>query len=151
MLTGAGERAGRTGLQAFPEARRLIAFDVVLFANETGKVMNGSRQTGWPDQEKLARTWFRLLQNAGRAKRPVYERLPDKADILLKAGMTVIVDTAFLKKNDRMALAGLAERRSVPFARVSVFAPMEILAGRIRLRQRRCFRCRVWRAGPAQG
>jgi predicted kinase len=32
----------------------------------------------------------------------VYERLPDKADILLKAGMTVIIDTAFLKKNDRM-------------------------------------------------
>lgn len=49
--------------------------------------MNGSLQTGLPDQERLAWTWFRPLQNAGQAKRPVYERLPDKADILLEAGM----------------------------------------------------------------
>lgn len=99
--------------------------------------MNGSLKTGFPDRVRLVRTWFWLFQNKEQAKRPVYDRLPDKADILLKTGMTVIVDVAFLKKNDRMGFAGLAECRSVPFALVSVSAPMEILVGQVCLRPQR--------------
>lgn len=49
--------------------------------------MNGSLQTGFPDRVRQVRTWFWLFQNKEQAKRPVYERLPDKADILLEAGM----------------------------------------------------------------
>ena len=72
-----------------------------------------------------------------QARERVYERLLDKADRLLRAGMTVIVDASFLKASHRALFRRLAESRSVPFAMVSLVAGMETLQKRLEERQRR--------------
>lgn len=71
------------------------------------------------------------------SREKVYERLRDKADTLLRAGMTVIVDASFLKASHRALFRNLAESRSVPFAIVSLAAGMETLQKRLKARRQR--------------
>lgn len=66
----------------------------------------------------------------------VYEHLLAKADVLLMAGMTVIVDAAFLRHSLRDMFAKLAKKRSIPFAIAWVVASLDTLYRRVTERQR---------------
>ncbi len=70
-----------------------------------------------------------------QAKEQVYGLLLESADALLKAGMTVIVDAAFLKASQRELFRKLAESRAVPFAVAAISADPETLKTRVRERQ----------------
>ena len=76
------------------------------------------------------------LRYSEQSKQQVYEDLLAKADILLAAGMTVIVDAAFLRHSRRVLFAELAKKRSAPFAIVSVVASPDTLYRRLAERQR---------------
>jgi aminoglycoside phosphotransferase family enzyme/predicted kinase len=64
----------------------------------------------------------------------VYQRLRDRASILLRAGRTVIADATFLDPVDREAIEDLASDVGVPFQGVWLEAPRAILERRIERR-----------------
>lgn len=64
-----------------------------------------------------------------------YARLNELAKGLLLAGYSVIVDAAFITRNERAQFYQLAQELSVPFAIAAVSASRETLRGRIRQRQ----------------
>jgi len=68
--------------------------------------------------------------------RRTYARLRELARELLLAGMTVIVDAAFLEQNERERFRQLAEELAVPFAIASIQAGSGTLRARIVQRHR---------------
>lgn len=68
------------------------------------------------------------------ATRRTYARLQEQARGILLAGFPVIVDAAFLNREEREAFRMLAQRMSVPFAIASLHAEDSKLRERIRLR-----------------
>lgn len=74
---------------------------------------------------------------ARQATQETYARLARLADEALDAGFPVIVDAAFLKREQRDAMRALAERRAVPFFIVSVSASESTLRRRVAERRAR--------------
>lgn len=69
------------------------------------------------------------------ATRRTYARLRELAGELLAAGHAVIVDAAFLKREERESFRELARSESVPFAIAALYAKDEALRERIRQRR----------------
>jgi aminoglycoside phosphotransferase family enzyme/predicted kinase len=63
--------------------------------------------------------------------RRTYERLHDSAADVLGGGENVIVDAAFLKRDERERMLDLADRLEVPAAILHCTAPMELLRERV--------------------
>ena len=61
--------------------------------------------------------------------------LRERADQLLQAGWTVVVDAAFLRRQERQAFAELARARGCPFHILAPQAPLQVLRQRIAQRQ----------------
>jgi aminoglycoside phosphotransferase family enzyme/gluconate kinase len=68
------------------------------------------------------------------ATRRTYDRLCESARELLQAGQIVIVDAAFLKREERERFRTLAQEMGVPFAIAALHAPEATLTQRIRQR-----------------
>lgn len=66
-----------------------------------------------------------------------YTHLADTADLLLKAGRSVILDATFLKVVQRDQMRRVAERNGVPFAIMSCQAEEKILRARVESRKAR--------------
>lgn len=64
-----------------------------------------------------------------------YAHLQALADLALAAGWPVVVDAAFLRRDERRAFEALAQARAVPFAIVACRAPLAVLRQRLRRRQ----------------
>ena len=64
-----------------------------------------------------------------------YARLAELAAQLLVAGFRVIVDAAFLKREERRGFQMLARQQGVPFVIAEMTADMDVLRARIRQRQ----------------
>jgi uncharacterized protein len=69
------------------------------------------------------------------ATRQTYERLQVLARSIVKAGYSVVVDAAFLRRNDREQFRAIAEELRVPCVTVDCRAPVEILKQRIAQRR----------------
>ncbi len=69
------------------------------------------------------------------ATRRTYARLHELARELLAAGFTVIVDAAFLKREERETFRELAQDMAAPFAIASLHAEQAALRQRVRLRR----------------
>jgi len=65
-----------------------------------------------------------------------YARLQDCAASALQGGESVIVDAAFLKRDERRDMLGLAQRMAVPFAILHCAAPLAVLRERLESRSR---------------
>jgi aminoglycoside phosphotransferase family enzyme/predicted kinase len=63
-----------------------------------------------------------------------YRRLGELAQEALRAGFSVVVDGAFLKRSERDAFRAIAERINSPFVILDFHAPLEVLRERIALR-----------------
>jgi len=70
-----------------------------------------------------------------QASARTYAALLERADQLLQAGWTVVVDAAFLRRHERDAFASLARTRRCPFHILAPEAPIEVLRQRITARQ----------------
>jgi uncharacterized protein len=68
--------------------------------------------------------------------RRTYERLHDSAADVLAGGETVIVDAAFLRRDEREGMLDLADRLEVPAAILHCTAPMDLLRERVSGRSR---------------
>jgi len=64
-----------------------------------------------------------------------YGRLCELAGTLLAAGLTVVLDAAFLRRAERVQAHAVAERAGVPFAILACEAPLPVLRERIRARR----------------
>lgn len=69
------------------------------------------------------------------ATRRTYARLQDLARELLAAGFTVIVDAAFLKREERETFREIAQEMAAPFAIASLHAEQAALRKRVRQRR----------------
>lgn len=69
------------------------------------------------------------------AARRVYDHLGAEAATVLAAGCTAIVDAAFLRPEERSAIATLAQRAHVPFAGLWLEAPLQSRAARVASRR----------------
>ncbi len=65
----------------------------------------------------------------------IYRRLDELAALGLAAGRAVIVDAAFLKQEERTAIARLAAETNAPFAGLWLEAPVSALKARVRARR----------------
>jgi hypothetical protein len=65
-----------------------------------------------------------------------YARLQDCARSALLGGESMIVDAAFLKRDERRDMLGLARRMAVPFAILHCVAPLAVLRERLESRSR---------------
>lgn len=63
-----------------------------------------------------------------------YDRLLGLAEAAMGAGEPVVVDATFLRQSSRRKFLGLARRLGVPFLILSVYAPPDVLAERVRRR-----------------
>ena len=72
---------------------------------------------------------------SSEATSAVYRRLEELAEKLLSAGLSVIVDATFLRRDERRRFGDLAKRLSVPFCIWDCHAPRDVLEQRIRARQ----------------
>jgi aminoglycoside phosphotransferase family enzyme/predicted kinase len=66
-----------------------------------------------------------------------YGSLQQRAEALLQAGWSVVVDAAFLKRHERDAFAALARAQGCAFGILAPQAPLEVLRQRITHRQAR--------------
>jgi len=66
-----------------------------------------------------------------QANTATYLRLGELAQEALRAGFSVVVDAAFLKRVERDAFRAIAERLESPFAILEFRAPLELLRARI--------------------
>ncbi len=71
------------------------------------------------------------------ASRRTYRQMLEQADAALTAGWPVIVDAAFLEREQREPFRALAARRRMPFLILHCEAPQPLLYARVRERQRR--------------
>ncbi len=65
------------------------------------------------------------------ASAAVYRRLMEKAELVLRAGHSVIVDAVFAAAPERDELESLADHCSVPFQGIWLTAPPEVLTARV--------------------
>ncbi|HEY1226720.1 MAG TPA: AAA family ATPase [Ramlibacter sp.] len=65
------------------------------------------------------------------ATRRTYQRLLDLARIALDAGLPVILDAAFLRRDERAQARSLARSMGIPFSIVSCDAPADLLRARL--------------------
>ncbi|MEZ5645665.1 MAG: AAA family ATPase [Burkholderiaceae bacterium] len=72
---------------------------------------------------------------SARAHGDTYGSLMTRAGHLIDQGWRVIVDAAFLRRQERQHFADLAHDRRVPFAILACEAPVDLLRERIRARQ----------------
>ena len=72
---------------------------------------------------------------AAETTRRTYARLAELAEALLQAGWSVIVDAAFLKRDERAAFRALAQRLGVTFGLIAPQVPQAELARRILARR----------------
>ena len=88
--------------------------------------------------DELARTRSGIAADlySGRISAAVYERLAQAAEHVLGGGYTVIVDAAFLRREERARFAELGARLGVASRLVRCDAPVETLRSRIAARQR---------------
>jgi len=70
-----------------------------------------------------------------QASAQTYASLRERAQALLQAGWTVLVDAAFLRRHERAAFADLARTLACPFGILAPQAPIEVLRERIARRQ----------------
>ena len=70
-----------------------------------------------------------------QASEQTYASLRERAADLLRAGWTVLVDAAFLRRHERDAFAELARTLGCPFGILAPQAPVEVLRQRIAQRQ----------------
>lgn len=89
--------------------------------------------------DPLARTDSDANQRiyAPEATLQVYTRLAELAETAVRAGLTAIVDAAFLKRSHREMLARTAARMNVPFLILHFHADEQTLRDRVSGRQRR--------------
>ena len=88
------------------------------------------------------------------ATQRTYAHLREVAAVALAAGQRVIVDAAFLRRNERDEFRRLAQACRVPFTLLHCTAPHELLRQRVQARGargRRCIRGRPRGAGQATG
>jgi predicted kinase len=71
------------------------------------------------------------------ANTATYGRLHDVAAAALQAGWPVILDAAFLRREERLQMRALAERLRLPFTVLDCQAPIEVLAERVKARSER--------------
>lgn len=69
------------------------------------------------------------------ATQRTFARLGELAELTLQAGWPVVVDAAFLRREQRDALRALAQRLRLPFAILACEAPAETLRQRIAQRR----------------
>lgn len=69
------------------------------------------------------------------AEQAVYDQLLDRAETLLAAGQSVLLDATFLSLGERDASAAVAERVDVPFTGIWLEAPREELTARVTARR----------------
>lgn len=79
----------------------------------------------------------RTLAYGADATQRTYERLAVLAEGALDAGWPVIVDAAFLRRDERQRFATLAAKLRCPFAILHCHAPMALLRERIAAREQR--------------
>jgi predicted kinase len=81
----------------------------------------------------LARTDSKIDEGLYSAEttRRCYSRLAELAESVLRAGFTVVVDAAFLERNQRNVLSQTADRLRVPFRIVHVHADEATLCRRL--------------------
>ena len=72
-----------------------------------------------------------------QASAQTYDALRERAAELLRAGWTVLVDAAFLRRHEREAFAQLAQAQGCPFGILAPQAPVDLLRQRIAQRQAR--------------
>lgn len=113
LSQGLLEAAGAIRLRSDVERKRLFG----LGAQESS---HGQVPGGIYDAATTARTYARLL---------------DAAQVALRAGWPVIVDAAFLRREERLQFAALAASMPVPFAIVECRAPLPLLRQRVADRQ----------------
>jgi hypothetical protein len=68
--------------------------------------------------------------------RRTYDRLHDCAESAIEGGEAIIVDAAFLRRDERTRMLGLARRLGVPFAILHCVAPTDVLRRRLAERSR---------------
>lgn len=79
----------------------------------------------------------RALAYGADATQRTYDRLAALAAGALDAGWPVIVDAAFLRRDERQRFAALAAARRCPFAILHCHAPMALLRERVAAREQR--------------
>jgi len=83
----------------------------------------------------LAETHGRGIDAYGAdATRRTYDRLLALAGIALDAGFPVVLDAAFLRREERCAARSLAAARRLPFRILACEAPLDVLRDRLRRR-----------------
>ncbi|WP_300659907.1 bifunctional aminoglycoside phosphotransferase/ATP-binding protein [Hydrogenophaga sp.] len=70
-----------------------------------------------------------------QAHTDTYAHLLERARLLLRAGWSVLVDAAFLRRQEREAFAALAQATGCPFHILATEAPLAVLRERITARQ----------------
>lgn len=68
------------------------------------------------------------------ANRATYARLAEVARIVVDAGLAVVVDAAFLRRDERIAFRALAEALGARFTLLVCEAPLEVLRARVAAR-----------------
>jgi hypothetical protein len=68
--------------------------------------------------------------------RRTYDRLHECAESAIEGGETIIVDAAFLRRDERTRMLGLARRHGVPFSILHCVAPASVLRQRVDQRRR---------------
>jgi aminoglycoside phosphotransferase family enzyme/predicted kinase len=63
--------------------------------------------------------------------RRTYDRLHDCAESAIEGGEAIVVDAAYLRRDERTRMLGLARRLGVPFAILHCVAPIEVLHQRV--------------------
>ncbi|UVJ44763.1 bifunctional aminoglycoside phosphotransferase/ATP-binding protein [Pseudomonas sp. LS1212] len=69
------------------------------------------------------------------ASAATYARLHELADLILRAGLPVVIDATYLKLDQRKAAAGIAETTGVPFLILDCNAPQAVIASWLQQRQ----------------
>jgi aminoglycoside phosphotransferase family enzyme/predicted kinase len=83
------------------------------------------------DTERKQPVGTTVVSYAPDARAAIYRRLLDRAENLLAAGGSVILDGTFLDERQRQAAEELATSAGVPFRGVWLMAPPAILIGRV--------------------
>jgi aminoglycoside phosphotransferase family enzyme/predicted kinase len=106
------ERDGAIRIRSDVERKRLHGLDMLAASRAQGAEIYGAEAT-----------------------RRTYERLSGLARTALLAGWPVVLDAAFLRKEERSQAYALAQSLSVPFAILACEAPAPVLLERLRSRQ----------------
>lgn len=86
------------------------------------------------DAERQRRARAGENRYSAAARHRTYLRVETNADKVLQAGLPVVVDATFIRREYRQRFWQLANDRRVPFAILWLKAPVEVLERRVRLR-----------------